>query len=1427
MYLSRPPVLRHAVFFFMYLVSCNGSPSYYISTPASIIPGVNTSLAVHWFGDKYSEITVNAAIMNHSTIIASASKVFGNDSIGIMTLPAVPTNFSSTFYTLAVNGSAENTVIFSDSTEINVDMRNVRVLIQTDKYVYKAGENVKIRILTVNPDLKPYKGGAVDIVIKDSSGNIVQQKLSMETDLGVVSTGFSLSNKPMFGVWTIEANCSGSVRTAQFSVDDYVQPTFDVTLDTPSFYISQNKLNLSGTVTAKYFYGKPLKGNVTVTVKNMYYSEPEINKTYQLSDSTNFSFTHQEIQDLVSWGSLIITASVADEFTGVVVNESSNVQRADYEYSLHLVGLPQAFMPGQNFTFKVQIQRIDNKNLTKEEKSKVVSVNIMQYSSNNLLSNNSESLIASVFVESFNASLENTVVSTTTQSSGVSHSVTQQNYTIPDSAIIAIEFPLLQSVQYVNVEVSYQNTTELFYFDKSSWIYPYPSIQLQISETVLKVGTPFNVQVATNPEVQDIYYMVVANEMIVSAGKNKTTFSLTPDQSWTPTAQVVVYFLKINSSFGDIVQNTSQVFSVKSELANKVNLSWSKSRANPSENVSLSIRVKETRSLVGLQVFSLGDRNKINFIRIDELYLQYQSSLTSLTDALTQIWYGYDERKIEEIVPPPNNKPVLQETWIWLDTNISSSLTTQLQLTVPNKNTTWAAYAFVVSEGFGLGVTDIPVEISVFKPLTAVLNTPFSLTRGEQCIIEVGLFNSLKENLQVVVTLESNNSFDILIPNNSAGTVPGQYNVTVQSEAGTSVLFPINPKKLGNVTFKVTVTSKASSEVLTKTILVKAEGVKYFYSQSALLELNTTVKTASKNFSFAFPSDVIADTIEGFVTVVGDVLGPSINGLESLIMMPYGCGEQNMINFAPNIFILLYLTTTNQLKQDTRNRAIEYMERGYQNELTYKRGDGSFSAFGINDPSGSSWLTAFVFRCFLQARPFIYIDSDILNQAVEWLVTYQDADTGIFSEPGRVIHYELQGGQSGPTTLTAYIVTSLLEDELYKNRYKTIIDRSILYLERTFDDGITNNYTLSVVVYALTLAKSNKAEAALNELNSRASTTGNMKHWSSQNEQTYSYWQPRTTDVETAAYALLSFYKQDRISDGHFVMKWLSEQRNHLGGYGSTQDTVMALQALSQYKSGAEGTTSITLTVTGSGSFVTKTFQLNSNNYLELQRQQIVVPQPLFINATAVGSGLAIFQLNLVYNRKPSSRAKRDTPVPEAFALDVTVQEDTSNIYKLSVVVCTRYLGSNNVSGMVLLDVGLLSGFTLSPLGIPTPDIIKLVELKDDNVLLYLDSVSTKQICISVPLVRFASVVSSQDAVVKISEYYEPGNSATRMYNSPTLKNTSFCDFCGPNCSQCKSNVKVNVALTTQTPVTTQTSSSTKPIFYWLCLCSMLISYLL
>lgn len=75
-------------------------------------------------------------------------------------------------------------------------------------------------------------------------------------------------------------------------------------------------------------------------------------------------------------------------------------------------------------------------------------------------------------------------------------------------------------------------------------------------------------------------------------------------------------------------------------------------------------------------------------------------------------------------------------------------------------------------------------------------------------------------------------------------------------------------------------------------------------------------------------------------------------------------------------------------------------------------------------------------RCFLQARPFVSIDANVLHMAAAWLGAQQGAD-GRFEERGRVIHTELQGGLDGPVSLTAYALIALLEDTDVRVRLNT------------------------------------------------------------------------------------------------------------------------------------------------------------------------------------------------------------------------------------------------------------------------------------------------------------------------------------------------------------------------------------------------------
>ena len=60
----------------------------------------------------------------------------------------------------------------------------------------------------------------------------------------------------------------------------------------------------------------------------------------------------------------------------------------------------------------------------------------------------------------------------------------------------------------------------------------------------------------------------------------------------------------------------------------------------------------------------------------------------------------------------------------------------------------------------------------------------------------------------------------------------------------------------------------------------------------------------------------------------GDVMGPSVEGLDSLVKMPFGCGEQNMITFTPNIFVRSYLQRIGELIPELCKKTKDYMIKG-------------------------------------------------------------------------------------------------------------------------------------------------------------------------------------------------------------------------------------------------------------------------------------------------------------------------------------------------------------------------------------------------------------------------------------------------------------------------------------------------------------------
>ncbi|XP_053709629.1 C3 and PZP-like alpha-2-macroglobulin domain-containing protein 8 [Synchiropus splendidus] len=594
-------------------------------------------------------------------------------------------------------------------------------------------------------------------------------------------------------------------------------------------------------------------------------------------------------------------------------------------------------------------------------------------------------------------------------------------------------------------------------------------------------------------------------------------------------------------------------------------------------------------------------------------------------------------------------------------------------------------------------------------------------------------------------------------------------------------------------------------------------------------------------FTLGVPHNVVPGSERARTFMIGDVMGPTLNNLDKLLRLPFGCGEQNMIHFAPNVFVLKYLQKTRQLSSEVESEATDYLLQGYQRQLTYKRQDGSYSAFGERDSSGSMWLTAFVLKSFAQSRGFIFIDPEELRAAKSWLIKHQRED-GSFPAMGRILNKDLQGGIHGKISLTAYVVAALLETGITTEEEKVAVTKAKDFLESNTYSA-DDPYTTALSAYALAMLRSPYAPLALRRLNHMAITQDGLTHWSLTgstvaDEDRFMGFNDGlsqsvvSAEVEMTAYGLLTYTLLGDVASALPVVKWLSQQRNALGGFSSTQDTCVALQALSEYAIlSFVGGVNLTISLASTNLDFQETFELNKDNKKLLQSAKIPsIPTGLFVSAK--GEGCCLMQIDVSYNvpdpiskpafqlrvdlkepfqgrhhqppafsRHPASRArsraenrselnrKRRAPIDDD---DPAAHQDKMD-FQLSLEVCTRWLHSGS-SNMAVIEVPMISGFradveSLERLLMDKRVGLKRYELSGRKVLFYFDEIPSQcMTCVAFQAVREYIVGKTAPVPVKIYDYYEPAFEATRFYNvsesSPLAR--ELCD--GPTCNEVESS---------------------------------------
>ncbi|OWK54545.1 Alpha-2-macroglobulin, partial [Lonchura striata] len=736
------------------------------------------------------------------------------------------------------------------------------------------------------------------------------------------------------------------------------------------------------------------------------------------------------------------------------------------------------------------------------------------------------------------------------------------------------------------------------------------------------------------------------------------------------------------------------------------------------------------------------------------------------------------------------------ETWIWSLVPISSEGKADLEVTIPDTITEWKANAFCTSAdtGFGLSPT---VSLRAFQPFFVELTMPYSVVRGESFMLKATVFNYLPACIRVSVTLAQSTHF--------LATLVGKEKEShcLCENVRKTVAWLVTPKSLGQVEFSVTTEAlqnqqpcgnyivetpeKGRKDTVIRQLLVEPEGVEKETTQNSVLCVKGV--PVKEEFSLLLPEDVHPS---GISCSSGDIMGTAMQNLHQLLQMPFGCGEQNMVLFAPNIYVLDYLNKTAQLSEEIKSKATGYLVSGYQRQLNYKHQDGSYSTFGQRyGQPGNTWLTAFVLKSFAQARHHIFIEEKHIQDALHWL-SYKQKENGCFQSSGTLLNNAMKGGVDNEATLTAYITIALLEIPLPVTH--SVVRNALFCLETAANQKENHVYTKALLAYAFALAGNReKRKALLDSLEKEAVRKDGSVHWQRPGKEPeadlpFHRYRAPSAEVEMTAYVLLAHLSsqpapaQEELAFASLIAKWISSQQNPNGGFSSTQDTVVALQALSLYgaatyaRSGAASKVALR-----SGGDFQQDFQVDPSNRLLLQR--LPLPQvPGEYSVEVSGEGCVYLQTSLRYNVQP-------TQEEEPFMLHVhTVPEacvDSKAHKVFDIGINVSYTGQRNVSNMVIVDVKMLvhpthgavqgaqgdhlqcSKILVLFLQLEVHPIIERTELNTNHVLLYLEKLGRETLSFSFTVERDIPVRGLKPAQVKVYDYYETDEFAIQEYSAP------------------------------------------------------------
>ncbi|OFY84952.1 MAG: hypothetical protein A3F72_18390 [Bacteroidetes bacterium RIFCSPLOWO2_12_FULL_35_15] len=458
-------------------------------------------------------------------------------------------------------------------------------------------------------------------------------------------------------------------------------------------------------------------------------------------------------------------------------------------------------------------------------------------------------------------------------------------------------------------------------------------------------------------------------------------------------------------------------------------------------------------------------------------------------------------------------------------------------------------------------------DITSFRTTVEGLATDGSIGRTEKNIFTQLPF-AMTTKIPVEVATEDNVSIPLTLKNNTDKPLGGILTVTspdglqaITTIPSVQTIMPGAAKtiyldykvldKIGYGDFTLSFRSCGLGDAFTQKIKIAPKGFPVQASFSA--------QEIEKQYSFDM-NNVVKGSVKATFTAFPNVVSDLMKGVEGILQEPYGCFEQTSCSAYPNAMVLDYLKSTDSKDTKTMARAIDLLQRGYKRLTTFEASQKGYEWFGANP--GHEGLTAYGIMEFVDMKNAgADVDQKMVDRTATWLMSHKNGKGGF----NREVHAYHDFGRISDDILNAYIVYALTEAGYsdIKKEFETSYKKAM----ETKDP-----YMLAMMANAAYSLKENtKGDEALSSLVNKQGKDGSFTGTT----HSITYSQGNSLIIETTSLSIMAILKSNGKSAIAMsnAVQYLVGARSGSGVFSSTQGTILALKALTEYAKFSKKTT--------------------------------------------------------------------------------------------------------------------------------------------------------------------------------------------------------------------------------------------------------------